>query len=582
MYFRDRTHRMPLSRSTFFKWHVPELAIMVLLLAVIQFGLGHSEERIKADGAGHFDYLPSIFLHHDFIRKDVLRDDDWDLYGRTETLGGYADYKGRTVNKYPIGTALLQSPFFAATCLFADADVLKQNLKGPLFQWAVFFAALFYLFLGLIFYRKLLAQFDIDPLTIFTTQSFLVFATGLVHYVSDDPAYGHVYSFSAITAFLYFSKRFFQDRGLRDFLWMSALLGLIFLLRNPNLLIVLALPFIAGNRENFKAGVREVFTSMRLFFGGLFLFCAIGFIQLLAWYLQTGDWLVYSYQGEGFDFLHPHFLDILFSYKKGLFVYTPILLFALVALFQWGRKKRWFLLFTWSFFFVVLTYILSSWWSWYYGGSFGLRTYIDFYSLFFLAFAMVFSGWKKFFKVATIGVGTILVWLTLVQTYQYQNYILHWFEMDKESYWMVFLEMDDAFRGLLWTEDEDDSYRTVSTTDLLEVNDRSEDLILLHCKLDELPEMIDAKEVVIHFNAHIAKANRSKILLNVIEGNKVHYWLEVPVIHFQTEGLDIEQKGTYVYRLPNSDFPANAEMNVIFKADAGVITLSDTRLSIKR
>lgn len=572
---------MRFSRSTFFNWHMPELAIMTLLVAVIQFGLGHSDERIKADGAGHFDYLPSIFLHHDFIRKDVLRDDDWDLYGRTETLGGYADYKGRTVNKYPIGTALLQSPFFAATFLFEDADVLKQNLKGPPFQWAVFCAALFYLFLGLIFFKKLLRQFNIDQITIFICQALLVFATGLLHYVSDDPAYGHVYSFFAITAFLHFSKRYFDGQQLIDFLWMSVLLGLIFLIRNPNLLIILALPFLAGSWEDFKRGCQSIFTSPRFLISGALCFCSICFFQLLAWYLQTGDWLVYSYQGEGFDFLHPHFLDILFSFKKGLFVYTPILLFALVALFQWGRRKRWFILFTWSFFFVVLTYILSSWWSWYYGGSFGLRTYIDFYALFFLAFAMVFSGWKKVFKASAIGVGALLVCVNTVQTYQYKSYILHWFEMDKDAYWMVFLETDEVFKGLLWKAEPDLDLRTVLSLDLLEVENRTEDLILIHKKHHEIPALRNAKEAIVTFNAHIAKANRSKILFNIVKENKVHYWMEVPLLHFQTKGLDCDQQGEYVFNLSNLEIPEQAELNVIFKADHSATTLSETQLVLK-
>jgi hypothetical protein len=52
-------------------------------------------------------------------------------------------------------------------------------------------------------------------------------------------------------------------------------------------------------------------------------------LQSIIYYLQSGYFFVYSYGREGFNFLDSHMIDILYSYKKGLFVYTPVTLIAM-------------------------------------------------------------------------------------------------------------------------------------------------------------------------------------------------------------------------------------------------------------
>ena len=149
------------------------------------------------------------------------------------------------------------------------------------------------------------------------------------------------------------------------------------------MIVVLALPFLAGSWPVLKSGFLNVFKRPKFLALGLGTFLLIVAVQLYVWYLQTGDWLVYSYQNESFDFANPHFIEILFSYKKGLFVYTPIAFLAFVSITWFIKKEKRFIFWTWLLFFVLVTYILSSWWSWFYGCSFGLRAYIDFYGLIF-------------------------------------------------------------------------------------------------------------------------------------------------------------------------------------------------------
>jgi hypothetical protein len=157
------------------------------------------------------------------------------------------------------------------------------------------------------------------------------------------------------------------------------------------MLIIFFIPFLAGSFKNLKNGFNTLLTNKKSLIIGIVLFVAMASIQAVLWYLQTGKFIVYSYQGESFNFLDPHFYSILFSYKKGLFVYTPVLFIALLSTFWFAFKRNFFMLTTWISFFVLLTYVLSSWWSWYYGCSYGLRAYVDYYAIFFIPFALMLN-----------------------------------------------------------------------------------------------------------------------------------------------------------------------------------------------
>ena len=47
-----------------------------------------------------------------------------------------------------------------------------------------------------------------------------------------------------------------------------------------------------------------------------------GLPQLLYWKSVSGDFLHYTYGGEGFVFSRPQLMNVLFSFKKGWLVYT--------------------------------------------------------------------------------------------------------------------------------------------------------------------------------------------------------------------------------------------------------------------
>ena len=100
-----------------------------------------------------------------------------------------------------------------------------------------------------------------------------------------------------------------------------------------------------------------------------------------------------------------------------------------------------------------MVYVLSSWWSWYYGMSFGNRAFIDFYCFFAIILAFAFSFKSRIFNYVLILISGVFLFINQVQAFQYKEYILYW-NMDKEMYWRVFLKTSTNYKGLLWEEAE--------------------------------------------------------------------------------------------------------------------------------
>ena len=162
--------------------------------------------------------------------------------------------------------------------------------------------------------------------------------------------------------------------------------------------------------------------------------------QLFYWKYVTGDWFFNSYVGEKFYFGQPHIMEFLFSYRKGWLLYTPIMLLSIIGIIlsYKGQKNIFFGL---SIILGLNIYILSSWWSWWYGGSFGMRPMIDVYALLAIPFALSIQWIIQrhiFLKIITGWLILYFINLNLFQTAQKRHNVLHWDSMTKDAYWTNF------------------------------------------------------------------------------------------------------------------------------------------------
>jgi hypothetical protein len=122
--------------------------------------------------------------------------------------------------------------------------------------------------------------------------------------------------------------------------------------------------------------------------------CLIGFFpQMLAWHAFYGAWLAgprdYELARNLSLLSSPHFLEVLFSGWRGLFVWSPVLLPAFVGLAILARRRR-PLDCVWLAAFLLQTWVIGGWAVWYGGASFGQRFFINLLPGFALGLAWLF------------------------------------------------------------------------------------------------------------------------------------------------------------------------------------------------
>ena len=419
------------------------MMVMTAVSSNLNWGGGNWRHILGSDAKGYYAYLPAVFIYHDLnfgffdaIEKEEYHDPHL-----------YYDYRaeahGARIDKYYAGTALAELPFFLAAhglTLLSGGDA---DGYSSFYLIAVNIAALFYLFIGLLFLDRSLARWSIGSGARAVTLVATVFGTNLFYYSTCEPGMSHVYSFAAVSVFIRASAKYFSRPDGRMLVLMAALLGLIVLIRPVNGLIVLAWPFVAGGWRALWDGLAFAIKRWDSAIAGLAVFTGIVAVQGILYVISTGHFFVDSYTGEGIDLFAPHVVDMLFSYKKGLFLYTPMYVLALVGGYHLWCSGR-FVFVAWAGCLLVVTYVLSSWSQWYYGGSFSSRVFVEYLPLFMIPLGMAVQGIvARARRALFLIVVALLVVLCQVQTYQYRYYQIHWSDMTKEKYWNVFLRVDE-------------------------------------------------------------------------------------------------------------------------------------------
>lgn len=416
-------------------------AVLLVCASNTQWSRNNWTNIIEADGKGYYAYLPAAFIYKDlnFTFFDSIEK-------KHPNPRIYYDYRvgesDRQANKYFAGTAVAMMPFFFIAHFTAKCIGLEADGYSKIYPVLINIAAVFYLLLGLFYLRRLLRLYEItESLTSFILVA-ITFATNVFYYTVCEPAMSHIYSFAFIAMFIYYLHVFYNNSAVRTYLTLCVLFGIIVLIRPVNGLIILITPFAAGDKNKFLNGLAYFKTYLQVAISGLLITIAIVSIQLIIYKVQTGNFWINPYGSETFNWLAAHPVDFLISYKKGLLLYTPLVLLSLPGLYALFKSNK-FQFYSLSIFFIIALYVLSSWWSWWYGGSFGSRVSVEYYSivalLLGLAYKHIKAGWSKKLYSALI-VCSLLV--CQVQTYQYRYYFIHWEKMDKEHYWRVFMRVD--------------------------------------------------------------------------------------------------------------------------------------------
>jgi len=421
-----------------------------LLIIFIGLNLSKSSEHrshfIDGDGSGHYAWLSAIFIHHSLDFNEVFEAEK-QRKGPDYQGHNYHKINGTTINKFPPGTAFLIMPFFLLAMLLSNIFGLQLDGYNFLFQYGVGLAAVFWCWLGLLFLLKTLKSYKLSEHTSLVFIAAALFSTNLFAYAFLMPSFSHVYSFAAISVLFYYVRMYFINQKLSHLIVAAIALGFVFMIRPVNIIVIIALPLLADNWTDFKNTVFHKLKSFRFLLALIVVIISVS-PYLIINYLQTSQLFYFSYKGEGFYWSHPEILNFLFSFRKGWFIYTPFYLLLFPAMFILFRKNKyqffWFLAF-----FIILIYVFSSWWNWFYGDSFGMRPMVDFTSIFILVISLSFNNIKSAIKKLLLLFLLIVTTLNLVQSYQYVKGIIHPDSMNMTAYFKVFLKTSAKYKGLI-------------------------------------------------------------------------------------------------------------------------------------
>lgn len=421
--------------------------IMFWHLCYVSSNSEHRDRIIRSDGAGYYAYLPAIFIYDDLQYGfcDPKNASHPDVLAANAQLFTNRTVSGKAINKYFIGTAILESPFFFIACAVAPMFGYEADGYSFPFQLAIAIAAIFYTLFGLDQLRRLLNKRGLPEYVQALVILLLFLGTNLYQYAMEDPGMSHVYSFAMVAWFLNLSHDLFHNPKKYSLLWVALALAAVLIIRPVNGLVILALPLVAGSGANLREGIRFSLANRRALAYSFAAVVFIVFLQLLVYYQTVGSWIVDSYNGEHIDFTNPFLLDVLFSWRKGFLIYTPLMIFAFAGVFL---LKTNFERIAFLVFFLPVLWLISSWEQWWYGGGFGMRPFIDFYPvmaipLATLVYAIARTWWARIVFTPVI---VLLVTVNLIQHYQLAIGILPYDGLNEQRYERLFLETDPGYR----------------------------------------------------------------------------------------------------------------------------------------
>lgn len=374
---------------------------------------------VYGDGLGYLAYDRSLVFDHDLNFKN-----EFSFWQKQYSLVSHQprwvsqitvnNATGLVVNHWGVGSAILWLPlYFLGHLLALFLSLFKIPVLHNGYSWPYEFLvgegniALgvcgLYLLFGL---GKKYVSAKISLCGI----GFLVFGTNLLFYLMYEPVTSHVPSLFFMTTILVLWEKLRKSWNAKIALFLGLSSGLLVITRNQDM--VLVLPLLLFLLYKYRS---QTFLLWLGFFLALI-------PQLLVWQVLNGHFWQVSYLSGGevgfFHLLPLHFLDVIFSFHHGLFLWSPLLLLALWGLKYFKDKTLKTLLFSSLVMEVILTASWSQWWQ---GASFGGRFFVSSLPLFFFGLISLLNKYKNKATpliVMTVGYNIILFILFILKIVQ--------------------------------------------------------------------------------------------------------------------------------------------------------------------
>jgi hypothetical protein len=414
------------------------LLFSIVLVFHVQNNDWNKENRIIRDDVLHYYYYSvSWIVYHD-IDSDRVYDKIPSGIRRILSLPRN-ETTGKTFPKMAMGLSIIYSPFvlLAHYVLTPLMGSVPDGYSAP-YKIALVASSILFFLWGIWQLRKLLRENFNERITALTL-IVIALGTNLSWYISSEATMSHVYSFALIIYLYRLLNQWFRNPKIGLTILTGLIFGLIVLIRPTNILYIVL--FFASDSIRKRMGF--LMTNIPKIVLMIIAFIVIWIPQLLFWKYVSGSYFNYTYGDENFFWNNPQILGSLFSFRKGWLIYTPLMLLTFIGLpVLWNnfRKEFWQVLLV----LISLIYINSSWWCWWYGGSYGLRTYIDSYGVLAFSVAAFFQFISGIRNKLINTFGTILIFaligLNLFQTWQYQLGLIHYDSQTNIAYRLNFLK----------------------------------------------------------------------------------------------------------------------------------------------
>ena len=419
--------------SLFSKYFIIFIAVILLIgyFSVLSDGYydyrGEQVPIIIGDGYGYYYYLPFYLINY----RDIP----------IERLTSPSEFEPFW-NKYQIGEALMILPFFLIGHLLSIIFNYPADGYSFFYQHAAGLAGLFYALVGIYLLKKILERYFSKEITLITLVA-IIFGTNLYHYSTYHSLFSHSYSFFLCAALIYLIPLWFENPGSKKVtILLGIIAGFILTVRLVNVLLLLFLLFYKVNRvgdlkKRFLFFIRN-YKSLLLI---LFLIILIFIPQIITWKLTFNQWLVYSYGEAKFHFHQLFISNVLFSMRRGLLFWSPILCFSIFGFWFMREKLKDYLVSSFIFISLII-FVNSSFYMWWFGASFGHRGFTEFLPVFALALAAFYSSLKnKPLKIIIFILSILFITYSIVQMIYWWNWMIPRDLVTPLSYKSLFLNI---------------------------------------------------------------------------------------------------------------------------------------------
>jgi len=412
------------------KYLILLIGLIFIIIFFINFSLDgymeYQEDRIPiiaGDGVGYYDHLPFYVIRQGFSLDKILSESSLSQYW----------------NKYNIGEALMIAPLFFIAHLLSYIFNYPTDGYSAMYQYAAGLAGLFYALWGLEYLKKILDEY-FSANVVFLTLISIIFGTNLLYYSTIASTMSHVFSFFLVSILLFFTPKWYRLPNVKNTIILAIVSGFLILVRLNNIVFLL-IPLLYDLKSSEDIKPRLFFLKDNL--GKIVISVLIIFIifipQLITWKLTYNAWFVFTYGQEKLNFLAPKIAQVLFSLRRGLFFWSPVLILTIIGFPIIKKKAREYFI-AWFLFFPLYIYMNSSLGRWWFGASFGHRAFIESFPLLAIPLALFFDSLdNKKVKIFAIVITSILIIYSLIQMYLYRFGLIPPDEITIFSYQNLFL-----------------------------------------------------------------------------------------------------------------------------------------------